>query len=167
MARSLPLTAAAGILILDQATKAWLASALPFGGERAVTPWFSLVHWHNPGGIFGMLDRLPEWGRLTVFLAVPLLGVSLLGYLYSKSPRASDRWLLAAILGGAAGNLLDRIRFGAVVDFLYFHIPEGPGWPAFNVADATLSTGILVFVALMFLRPEKEKDRASDPLSRR
>ena len=167
MARRVPLVATAGILILDQATKVWLAHSLPFGGERVVTPWFSLVHWHNPGGLFGMLDRLPEWGRLAVFLAIPLLGVSLLGYLYAKSDRDLDRWLLAAILGGAAGNLLDRIRLGAVVDFLYFHIPDGPGWPAFNVADATLSTGILVFVALTFLRPEKEKDRASDPLSNR
>lgn len=164
MRRFLPFLAALTVFAADQATKAWLASVLPFGGERPFGRWFTLVHWHNRGGLFGLMNDLPEGGRIALFLLVPLAGVTLLGFLYAKSGRPLERWLLAAVLGGAAGNLLDRLRFGAVVDFLYFHLPDGPGWPAFNVADAVLSTGIALFVFLTFTSSPKEAGGASDPL---
>lgn len=167
MRRLLPLAASLLVFAADQATKAWLAATLPFGGERPFGRWFTLVHWHNRGGLFGLMDDLPEGGRIALFLLVPLVGVALLGSLYLKSRRPLERWLLAAVLGGAAGNLLDRLRFGAVVDFLYFHLPGGPGWPAFNVADAVLSTGIALFVFLTFTTSPKEAGGASDPLSHR
>lgn len=167
MRRFLPFLAALAVLAADQASKAWLAAVLPFGGERPFGRWFTLVHWHNRGGLFGLMDDLPEGGRIALFLLVPLVGVALLGSLYAKSRRPVERWILAAVLGGAAGNLLDRLRFGAVVDFLYFHLPEGPGWPAFNVADAVLSTGIVLFVFLTFTSSPKEAGGAPDPLSHR
>lgn len=167
MRRILPFTASLLVFAADQATKALLAASLPFGGERPFGRWFTLVHWHNRGGLFGLMNDLPESGRIALFLLVPLLGVALLGSFYWKSHRPLERWVLAAVLGGAAGNLVDRVRFGAVVDFLYVHLPSGPGWPAFNLADAVLSTGIALFVFLTFTPSSKEAAGASDPLSHR
>ena len=97
---------------------------------------------------------------------LPLLGLGLLTWLYARSTAALDLALLAAILGGAAGNLLDRIRLGSVVDFLDFHLPEGPAWPAFNVADAALSTCIVLLLIKTLRQPPPEEDsHAPDSLS--
>lgn len=155
-----------GLLVfaLDQATKAWVMAEIPFGEGRDLTPWFSIIHWRNTGGLFGMMDTLPGAARVALFLALPVAGIAFLVYLFIKAGGRFERVLLAAILGGAAGNLVDRLRFGAVVDFLDFHVPGGPAWPAFNVADACLSTGIVLFLALTLLKPKEETQRASDPV---
>jgi signal peptidase II len=149
-----------GVLALDQATKAWILVAIPEGQDRPVTPWFMFTHWRNPGSLFGFLSNIPPKAALAIFLVLPLAGMAFLGYLFLKSHRPLERALLAAILGGAAGNVVDRLRFGAVVDFLYFHIPDGPGWPSFNVADACLSTGIIALLALTLFSPRADGDHA-------
>lgn len=155
-----------GLLVfaLDQVTKAWVMAQIPFGEGRDVTPWFSIIHWRNAGGLFGMMDRLPEPARIGLFLLLPVAGIAFLGYLFVRASARLELALLSAILGGAAGNLVDRIRFGAVVDFLDFHVPSGPAWPAFNVADACLSTGIILFLVLTLMKPKEEGERAPDPV---
>jgi len=157
----------AAVLAADQATKAMVMRALPPGGERSVTSWFMLTHWLNAGGLFGLMNSLPRPLALSIFLVLPLGGISLLAVLFARSRRPLELGLLAAILGGALGNLTDRLRFGAVVDFLYFHVPAGPGWPAFNVADAFLSTGILTLLALTLFSSHSEDGRAPDPVHHR
>ena len=156
-----------GVLVLDQATKAWIVATIPEGHDRPLTSWFMLTHWRNPGSLFGFLSNIPPKAALAIFLILPLAGMAFLGWLFVKSQRRLELVLLAAILGGAAGNVVDRLRFGAVVDFLYFHLPDGPGWPSFNVADACLSTGILALLALTLLRPTPEGDHAPDPVHHR
>jgi signal peptidase II len=148
------------ILVADQATKAAVLKAFPLGGGKALTPWFSIIHWQNQGGLFGLMDGLPPPARIAVFMLLPVLGVGFLAVLFVKSKRWWELLILSAVLGGAAGNLVDRARFGAVVDFLDFHWPGGPAWPSFNVADAFLSTGIFVYLLLTLARPHTEEKRA-------
>jgi signal peptidase II len=158
---------AIAVLGLDQATKAWIIATIPQGQDRPVSTWFTLTHWMNPGSLFGFLSYIPPKAALTVFLVLPTAGIVFLGYLFAKAQRRLELVLLAAILGGAVGNIVDRLRFGAVVDFLYFHLPDGPGWPSFNVADACLSTGIVALLALTLFRPSPEGDHAPDSLHHR
>ena len=144
------------VLALDQATKAWVASAIPNGESRPVFSWFAIVHWLNTGGLWGSLqDISPAW-RAAIFFVLPLAGLAFIGFLFAKAASRFELVLISAILGGALGNLADRIRLGAVVDFLYFHLPSGKwGWPAFNVADSCLSTGIVLLLAFaLFANPQ-------------
>jgi signal peptidase II len=158
---------ALAVLILDQATKAWIIGSIPEGQDRPLTSWFTLTHWMNSGSLFGFLSNLPPKVSLAIFLVLPTAGILFLGFLFFKAQRRLELVLLSAVIGGALGNVVDRVRFGAVVDFLYFHVPDGPGWPSFNVADACLSTGIVALLALTLFRPSPEGDHAPDPLHHR
>jgi len=138
------------ILILDQAAK-WIAlRRLPPGAPVGVIDgFFSLTLVMNPGLAFGMLGGVPPGWRWVV----ALLSIGALAVLATLATRLlPEGGLVAAvaigmIFGGAAGNLIDRARFGAVVDFLDFYW-HGWHWPAFNVADSAISVG----VALLALR---------------
>jgi len=165
--RRLPyLALTVAVLLLDQATKLWLVSSVSLGSSKTVTSWFSLVHWLNTGGLWGSMQALPTLPRVALFFVLPLAGLAFLTWLFVKSHSRVELVVLAAVLGGALGNLADRARLGAVVDFLYFHLPDGGwGWPAFNVADACLSTGIVVLLLRALLARESgEERRASDPV---
>lgn len=142
------LTVSGGVLILDQITKALVLAHLPLGGTVAVIPGlFSLTHVHNPGGAFGFLAGMSAELRSLLFVAVSLLAAGLILYFYWQA--AGRQRLLAAglalIFGGAIGNLIDRMRFGIVVDFLDFYIGQ-LHWPAFNVADSAITVGVGIFV---------------------
>jgi signal peptidase II len=138
------------VLILDQAVK-WVAlHRLPPGVPVGVIDgFFSLTLVMNPGLAFGMLGSVPPgWRWVVALLSVAALAV--LAMLATRLLPEGGRIAAAAIgmiFGGAAGNLIDRARFGAVVDFLDFYW-RGWHWPAFNVADSAISVG----VALLALR---------------
>jgi signal peptidase II len=156
-----------GVLLLDQVTKVMVTDRLLFGEAHHVTSWFSIVHWQNRGGVWGTFQNLSTPLATAIFMILPLAGVGILVFLFLRSERALDRALFSMILGGAAGNLMDRFRLGAVIDFLDFHLPEGPSWPAFNVADAALSTGIVVLLFITLRRPPTEHKNAPDPFPHR
>lgn len=147
------LALAGGVIALDQATKAAIMAAFRLGESIALTDFFNLVLVFNRGASFSFLADAGGWQKwLFVFLA---LGISvwLVAMLRQNS---GDRLLsvsLSLILGGALGNVIDRLRFDAVVDFLDFH---WAGWhfPAFNVADSAISVG----VALMLLHQLTHKE---------
>jgi signal peptidase II len=138
------------VLILDQAAK-WLALQRlgPGAPLKLIDGFFSLTLVMNPGLAFGMLGTVPPGWRWMI----ALLSIGALGVLAALATRLlPEGGLVAAvaigmIFGGAAGNLIDRARFGAVVDFLDFYW-RGWHWPAFNVADSAISVG----VALLALR---------------
>ncbi|HWR91579.1 MAG TPA: signal peptidase II [Desulfobacterales bacterium] len=138
---------AGAVLILDQATKALVLNHLPLGGSIPVIPgFFDLTHVHNPGGAFGFLSGMSAEFRGLLFVAVSFLAVGLILYFYWQTP-VRQRLLavgLSLIFGGAVGNLVDRIRFGIVVDFLDLYAGE-LHWPAFNVADSAITVGVLIF----------------------
>ncbi|HEX9409411.1 MAG TPA: signal peptidase II [Methylomirabilota bacterium] len=138
------------IVILDQAVK-WIAlHALPPGAPVTVIDgFFSLTLVMNPGLAFGMLGTVPPaWRWVVALLSVAAVGVlaSIATRLLPEGGRVAAV-SIGMIFGGAAGNLIDRARFGAVVDFLDFYW-RGWHWPAFNVADSAISVG----VALLALR---------------
>ena len=136
------------IVLLDQFTKALILGYVPFNQTIPVMRgFFNITHIHNAGGAFGLMANLSPTLRSIVFLFISSLAVGLIFYFYKKTP-ANYPWLSAAfalIFGGAIGNLIDRLRFGFVIDFLDFYIGN-LHWPAFNVADSAISVGIGIFV---------------------
>jgi signal peptidase II len=138
---------AGAVLILDQASKALVLTHLPLGGSLPVIPgFFDLTHVHNPGGAFGFLSGMSADIRGLLFVAVSLLAAGLILYFYWQTP--VDQRVLAVgislLFGGAIGNLVDRIRFGIVVDFLDLYAGD-LHWPAFNVADSAITVGVVIF----------------------
>ena len=136
----------AGLIILaDFATKAWVLANFYFGERLEVTPFFNLVLAMNRGAAFGFLADAGGWQRW--FFTVLALVIS--AWLVAMIRRHAAETLLplacALVLGGALGNVIDRLRFGAVVDFLDFHV-AGWHWPAFNVADAGITVGVVLLI---------------------
>jgi signal peptidase II len=140
------------ILLLDQVTKEIVMQGLSLRENLEIIPgFFTLTYIRNAGGAFGLLAGEATRTRAFFFLAVSGLALGVIVYLYTKLPPGKP-WIAAAlamIFGGALGNMVDRLRFGEVVDFLDFHIGT-VHWPAFNVADSAISVGagILFFCAL-------------------
>lgn len=145
---------AAAVAILDQLTKAWVLSAFRTGEVFYVAPFFNLVLVFNPGASFSFLADAGGWQRW--FFIALALGVS--GWLVAMIRQHAAEKLtpsaFALVLGGAVGNVIDRIRFGAVADFLDFH---AAGWhfPAFNVADSAITLGIVLMLLDQFTRKEQ------------
>jgi signal peptidase II len=133
------------VLALDQASKAWVLASFRFLETRIVTPFFNLVLVFNPGASFSFLAGAGGWQKwLFVLLA---LGISLWLVVLLRR-HARERLLptaLSMILGGAIGNVADRLRFDAVVDFLDFHL-AGHHFPAFNVADSAITVGVALML---------------------
>ena len=142
------------VVIADQITKFLILNYLPFNHTVSIIAgFFNLTHIHNPGGAFGLMANLSPSVRTIIFLFISSLAVGLIFYFYKKTPQ-SHPWLAAGfalIFGGAIGNLIDRIRFGIVVDFLDFYIGNMHR-PAFNVADSAVSVGIVIFLYLMLFK---------------
>lgn len=140
---------AALVIVLDQVSK-WvvLTSLLP-GESVYVTPFWNWVLTFNPGAAFSFLADQPGWQRW--FFTLLALGVSgWIAFELKKNPRQKLMALaLSLVMGGALGNVIDRVRFGAVVDFIQWHA-AGFYWPAFNIADSAISIGavLLVFASL-------------------
>lgn len=136
------------IILLDQLSKALIVYYMPFSRTiPVINGFFNITHIHNPGGAFGLMANLSPTARSIIFLFISSLAVGLIFYFYKKTP-ANYRWLAAGfalIFGGAIGNLIDRIRFGFVIDFFDFYVGH-LHWPAFNVADSAISVGIGIFV---------------------
>lgn len=142
---------AVAVLITDQATKAVVEATLLPGETVPLLPWFTLVHVRNTGAAFGMFAAVPAHLRLPAFLAVTAVAlVALVSFVRSTPPeRRGVVGALGAILGGAIGNLICRLRYGDVVDFLDLHWGE-LHWPAFNVADAAITLGAAVVLLASF-----------------
>jgi len=136
------------IVLLDQFTKALIIGHVSFNQTIPIMRgFFNITHIHNPGGAFGLMADLSPALRSIIFLFISSLAVGLIFYFYKKTP-PNYPWLAAAfalIFGGAIGNLIDRLRFGFVIDFLDFYFGN-LHWPAFNVADSAISVGIGIFV---------------------
>ena len=145
---------------LDQATKRWIVDDFYYGESLPViSGFFDLTHVRNPGGAFSMFSGGDPGDRLAFFLAAGAIAVALLLVFYWRLP-ASD-WVsgaaLGGILGGALGNLTDRIVYGEVIDWLDFYIGSY-AWPTFNVADSCIVVGVCVLILEVFLDPEDEAD---------
>lgn len=132
------------ILVLDQWTKAWIERVLPIGGVREVIPgFFNLTHIRNDGVAFGLFASHDGAWKVWLLAALALAAISLVVGLLRSTPADQPASLaaLGLVLGGAVGNLLDRVMSGAVTDFLDFY-RGSYHWHNFNVADAAISVGV-------------------------
>lgn len=143
--RMLPFLLAALIFFVDQASKIWIRTNYPLAyAESKIEGFFNLVHAENPGAAFSMFESAPALLRVGVLVAlalviVVLIAAALLGRIHIVETQFA-RMALGLVLGGACGNLLDRIRAGTVTDFLEFY--RGSYYfPAFNVADSSIFCG--------------------------
>jgi len=144
---------AGGVIVADFLTKAWVLSAFQPHESIAVLPFFNLVLVFNAGAAFSFLAGAGGWQKW--FFVVLALAISA-WIIVMLRRHAEDRlqsFALALVLGGALGNVIDRLRFGAVVDFLDFHV-AGWHWPAFNVADSAITVGVLLLVLHSFIHKE-------------
>ncbi len=142
------------VVVLDQFTKWLVLKQMTLYHTISVIPGlFNLTHVHNPGGAFGFMADQSHEVRIFLFIVISLLAAGFIVYLYLNIP-PKYVWLLGGlslIFGGAVGNLIDRIRFGTVVDFLDFYIAD-MHWPAFNVADSGISVGMTILVFHILFR---------------
>lgn len=133
------------VIVLDQASKAWIMSVFRLGESMTITPFLDLVLVFNPGAAFSFLSSAAGWQRwLFVTLA---LGISawIIMMLKRHAHERLEPLALTLVLGGALGNVIDRLVHAAVVDFLSFHIGFHY-WPAFNVADSAISAGVALLL---------------------
>ena len=144
-------------VILDQLTKAWILATLRIHeGFPVIDGFFDIVHVRNRGAAFGFLAGFSPVFRSVFFLSVTLAAIILILH-YLRASRDDEPSLvisLALILAGAGGNLIDRIRFGEVVDFLDVYVGTHH-WPAFNVADAAITTGASLLALILLGRKKK------------
>jgi signal peptidase II len=146
------------IVILDQLSKWVVLNHIQFGETLYVTPFWNWVLAWNPGAAFSFLADQPGWQRW--FFTVLALGVS--GWIALELKKYPDQRLqalaLTLVMGGALGNVIDRVRFGAVVDFIQWHV-AGYYWPAFNVADSAITLGaVLMILATLTAKKEHSDD---------
>jgi signal peptidase II len=141
------------IIVLDQVTKTWVRTTLPLGGIWSpwdwLLPYARIVHWYNTGVAFGMFQ-----GKGTIFTILALIVVIAIIYYFPRVP--NEDWTLrlamAMQLGGALGNLIDRLNIGHVIDFISIGT-----FPVFNVADSCITLGVGVLILGVWLQERREK----------
>jgi signal peptidase II len=149
------------VILLDQVSKLLIQATMPLGHSiPIISGLFAIVHVMNPGAAFGLLADQAAWVRGPFFIGVSLLAIGFI--LYYRHRRVDDHPLaslgLSLILGGAVGNLVDRLRIGMVIDFIDVHYYQYH-WPAFNVADSAITVGVSLMMLTLILDERRERDR--------
>ncbi len=136
---------AAGLVLVDQLSKLAVLARFQLGESLEITSFFNLVLVYNPGAAFSFLAAAGGWQKW--FFVALALGISawIIHMLLTHPEQKRQNLALTLILGGALGNVIDRVAYGAVVDFLDFHL-AGWHWPAFNVADSGITVGAVLLV---------------------
>jgi signal peptidase II len=150
----MPFAVIAGLVVLlDQATKLLVLAKMPlYHSIVVIEGFFNLTHIRNPGGAFGFMAGGSQGIRNLLFVGVSIVAMGLIVYFYRSTPKTVPYLAsaLAMIFGGAIGNLIDRLRFGEVVDFLDVYV-GAYHWPAFNVADSAITVGVTIFIVHLVL----------------
>jgi signal peptidase II len=155
----IPVGIAAFVVIIDQLTKLWIMTNFALHEQQKVIPgFFDLVYVTNTGAAFGFLAGNRSWLRQVFFVGVAIVALVVIVYAYGHLRKQSKifAYSLGLIGGGAMGNLIDRLRFGSVVDFLDFYLGSYH-WPAFNAADSAITVGVGLFLLGTFLQHLEEK----------
>jgi len=148
---------AAIVIVLDQWTKQLATEQLELYRSQHVFDWLNMTLAHNRGAAFSFLSNAGGWQRWFFSILAAGISVMLLVWMYRLPARERvSLWALALVLGGAIGNLIDRLRFGYVVDFIDAHL-KASHWPAFNIADSAISVGVVLLILGMFLYPQKKQ----------
>jgi len=132
------------VLVLDQITKYVIQTHVQLHDSITVVPgFFNITHVRNKGAAFGILSTLPEFWRSAFFITVTLVAVAAIIALIIKTHERLLVYAFSLIAGGAIGNVVDRIRYGEVVDFIQWYV-KSYYWPSFNVADSAISIGVVL-----------------------
>ena len=149
------------VLALDQATKLFVHTKTELGEIITVIPWFFNIRYiRNPGGAFGLFGASSESVRFILFLLFPILCVFFIFLILRKTYNRFEIIALGFILGGAFGNYMDRLKFGAVIDFIDWYVVLGEKewhWPTFNMADSFIVTGVCILGICQFLESRRVK----------
>jgi len=159
--RRLPTVAIAlGVVLLDQVAKAVVIARIPlYGTIPVIRGFFDLTHLKNAGAAFGVFASAGSARPLLVTLLAVAVFVGVLVWSLKAPPEQRPlQTALALVMGGAVGNLIDRIRFQAVTDFLRFYVRRWE-WPSFNVADSAISVGVVLLAWDIWRRPEPHATR--------
>ena len=156
------LVVVAVVIGLDQASKYAILARFAHGEVLPVTAFFDLVLVYNPGAAFSFLADHSGWQRWLFVILALVISAWMLTLMWRHRSERLQPLAFALIVGGALGNVIDRLNFGAVVDFLYFHI--GPyGWPAFNLADSAITLGValMLIAQLLISRTQSAQEKLS------
>ena len=159
------LTLTAGVLVLDQASKAAVSSVLRMHEARPIIHGLlNLTLIHNTGAAFGLLAGQASPVRTLFFLTTSLLAIGVVLWMLVRlaENQKMERVALSLILGGALGNLMDRVRLGEVVDFIDIYY-RSYHWPAFNVADAAISVGVMLLLFRLLFAKEGTLGQRGEP----
>jgi signal peptidase II len=129
------------VIILDIVTKAIIVHKVAYHESIRVLPFINIVHIENRGAAFGLFA---DFGNI-FFIAVSIIAILFILYYLKAVQKRLEIISLSLVLGGAVGNLIDRIRIGKVTDFIDFYVNNWH-WPSFNVADSALTVGIILFL---------------------
>lgn len=148
-------SAALVVIVLDQLHKWWMLDVLGIASRDPIEvfPFFRLVMVWNQGVSFGMLTQDVSYMRWFL-IAVAFIICAVMLRLGLKSDLKAERIGYGMVIGGALGNVIDRVRFGAVADFFHFHVGSF-SWPAFNVADSAICLGVILLLGMMTFHPAK------------
>ncbi len=147
-----------GVIVLDQLTKLAVIDRFKLGESIPVLDnLFSLTYIRNTGAAFGILATADPAFRVPFFVIVPLVALLAIGYIFRKIPESDIKLstALSLVIGGAIGNLIDRVRLGFVIDFLDFHWKFQYHFPAFNVADSAICVGVGLLMLDLLVAPDK------------
>ena len=151
---------AAAVVVADQLSKAWIVAGFPFGEPvEVVGAWLRVWYVANTGALFGLFRD-----QAVLFAALSIAVIALIVWYHGRAVAGSG-WLatlaLGLLLGGAIGNFIDRVRLGHVVDFVDMGLPDGWRFYTWNLADAAISTSILLLLLMAVLPPRRHEARAT------
>jgi len=155
----IPAGLAAAVVIVDQITKLWIMASFALHEQQNIIPgFFNLVYVTNTGAAFGFLAGSRNLLRQVFFVTVSIVALIVIVFAYGHLKKQGKIFVygLGLIAGGAVGNLIDRLRFGSVVDFLDFYL-GAHHWPAFNVADSAITIGVGLFLLGTLLQHQEQQ----------
>ena len=153
------------VIVLDQLTKIWIDHSMRLYAKKVIIPGvLDLFYIRNTGAAFGFLSGSHSAFRIPFFVGISVIAIAIILYLFYKMDESEFMVpiALSLVLGGAIGNLIDRIRLGEVIDFMYFHY-KSFAWPAFNVADIAITLGVFLLILRMFFLEKKHEPEIPSP----
>jgi signal peptidase II len=163
----LPASLTGVVIVADQLTKLYIMQTMRLHESISIIPnLFSLTYIKNPGAAFGLLAGSSNAFRMVFFGLTSIFALGLLVTILLRMPERDwmGRLSVAGILGGAIGNLIDRLRYGEVIDFLDFYV-ENYHWPAFNVADSAITVGVMLLIIHFAFEKRADPPAASETSS--
>lgn len=155
------LVTAIAIIVVDQATKYVASQHIVYGERLNILPFFNLTLVHNTGAAFSLLANASGWQRWFFVMLGTVVSVVLITWMSKLSGNEKlTGWSLTLVLGGAIGNVIDRLIYGYVIDFLDVFVGEYH-WPAFNIADSAICIGAVMLVVLSLFNIESQQDSES------